>query len=328
MNTINNKFSFARLGAVLKCDLMENWVRYVGVFAILFFANLAFQLVDIKDVVELSMLRGVPTEEYMGRLASDCVPFFYGVLALALMCAAADMTAVPFKTKGRGMNYLMMPATKLEKFLSRVFINVVMVLVMAYVALFLADLARMPYGAISDIEGFYGFTVSTVWSELIETFSYVYENGGVGFVIVNGVELRPDWEMSMGVMAVVTLVLSVFYIHSILLLGGCIWRKGAFLKTIASVLVISFLVLWMIAHVMPSLQPWFVDVVEPWAERTFVSQKAFNRLIFSIAIPLYLVLISLHWWLSYRLFSRKQMISRTHLFGSKHPHHLFNKAHS
>ena len=104
MNTINNKFSFSRFAAVLKCDLMENWVRYVGVFAILFFANLAYQLVDIKDVVELSMFRGVPTEEYMGRLASDCVPFFYGVLALALMCAAADMTAVPFKTKGRAMN--------------------------------------------------------------------------------------------------------------------------------------------------------------------------------------------------------------------------------
>ena len=328
MNTINNKFSFSRFAAVLKCDLMENWIRYVGVFAILFFANLAYQLVDIKDVMELSTLRALPVEEYMKQLAIDCVPFFYGVLALALMCAAVDMTAVPFKTKGHATNYLMVPATNMEKFLSRVFINVVMVIVMAYVALFLADLARMLYVAISDIEGFYGFTFPTVWNELIDSFSYVYENGGVGFVIVNGVELRPDWEMSMGVMAVATLVLSVFYIHSILLLGGCIWRKGAFLKTIASVLVISFLVLWMIAHVMPSLEPWFVDVVEPWAERTFVSQKAFNRLIFSIAIPLYLVLISLHWWLSFRLFSRKQMIPRTHLFGSKHPHHLFNKAHS
>jgi hypothetical protein len=128
----------------------------------------------------------------------------------------------------------------------------------------------------------------------------------------------------MGVMAVATLVLSVFYIHSVLLLGGCIWRKGAFLKTIASVLVISFLVLWMIAHVMPSLEPWFVNVVEPWAERTFVSQKAFNRLIFSIAIPLYLVLISLHWWLSYRLFSRKQAVAPQHRFGGKHLQQLFS----
>ena len=324
MNTINNKFSFSRFAAVLKCDLMENWVRYIGVFAILFFANLAYQLADIKDVVELSMLRGIPAE-YMKQLAIDCVPFFYGVLTLALMCAAADMTAVPFKTKGRGMNYLMMPATNMEKFLSRVFINVVMVIVMAYVALFLADLARMLYVAISDIEGFYGFTVPTVWNELFEPLRDTYKSGAVGYAIVDGEIIRPEWGMGMAIMAVATLVLSVFYFHSILLLGGCIWRKGAFLKTIASVLVISFLVLWMIAHVMPSLEPWFVEVIEPWAERTFVSETVFVRFIFSIAIPLYLVLISLHWWLSYRLFSRKQAVAPQHRFGGKHLQQLLGK---
>ena len=328
MNTINNKFSFSRFGAVLRCDLMENWIRYIGVFAILFFANLAYQLVDIKDVVELSMLRGIPAEEHMKQLAIDCVPFFYGVLALALMCAAADMTAVPFKTKGRAMNYLMMPATNMEKFLSRVFINVVMVIVMAYVALFLADLARMLYVAIVDVEGFYGFTVPTVWNELFEPLREVYKNGAVGYAIVDGEIIRPEWGMGMAIMAVATLVLSVFYFHSIILLGGCIWRKGALLKTLFVGFMIAMLFLWMIAHIMPSIEPWFVEVIEPWAERTFVSETVFVRFIFSIAIPLYLVLISLHWWLSYRLFSRKQMISRTHFFGSKHPHHFFKKAHS
>ena len=325
MNTINNKFSFSRFGTVLKCDLMENWLRYVGVFAILFFANLAYQLVDIKDVVELSMLRALPVEEHMKQLAIDCVPFFYGVLALALMCAAADMTAVPFKTKGRAMNYLMMPATNMEKFLSRVFINVVMVIVMAYVALFLADLARMLYVAISDIEGFYGFTLPKVWSELFEPLREVYKNGGVGYAIVDGEIIRPEWGMGMAIMAVATLVLSVFYFHSIILLGGCIWRKGALLKTLFVGFMIAMLFLWMIAHIMPSLEPWFVEVIEPWAERTFVSETVFVRFIFSIAIPLYLVLISLHWWLSLRFFSRKQAVAPQHRFGGKHLQQLLGK---
>ena len=324
MNTINNKFSFSRFAAVLKCDLMENWVRYIGVFAILFFANLAYQLADIKDVVELSMLRGIPAE-YMKQLAIDCVPFFYGVLTLALMCAAADMTAVPFKTKGRGMNYLMMPATNMEKFLSRVFINVVMVIVMAYVALFLADLARILYVAISDIEGLYGFTVPTVWNELFEPLREVYKNGAVGYAIVDGEIIRPEWGMGMAIMAVATLVLSVLYFHSIILLGGCIWRKGALLKTLFVGFMIAMLFLWMIAHIMPSLEPWFVEVIEPWAERTFVSETVFVRFIFSIAIPLYLVLISLHWWLSYRLFSRKQAVAPQHRFGGKHLQQLLGK---
>ncbi len=324
MNTINNKFSFSRFGAVLKCDLMENWVRYIGVFAILFFANLAYQLVDIKDVVELSMLRALPAEEHMKQLAIDCVPFFYGVLALALMCAAADMTAVPFKTKGRAMNYLMMPATNMEKFVSRAFINVVMVIVMAYVALFLADLARMLYVAIVDVEGFYGFTFPMVWNELFEPLREVYKNGGVGYAIVDGEIIRPEWGMGMAIMAVATLVLSVFYFHSIILLGGCIWRKGALLKTLFVGFMIAMLFLWMIAHIMPSIEPWFVEVIEPWAERTFVSETVFVRFIFSIAIPLYLVLISLHWWLSYRLFSRKQAVAPQHRFGGKHLQQLFS----
>ena len=325
MNTINDKFNFSRFAAVLKCDLIENWVRYIGVFAILFFANLAYQLADIKDVVELSMLRALPVEEHMKQLAIDCVPFFYGVLTLALMCAAADMTAVPFKTKGRAMNYLMMPATNMEKFLSRTFINVVMVIVMAYVALFLADLARILYVAISDIEGLYGFTVPTVWNELFEPLREVYKNGAVGYAIVNGEIIRPEWGMGMAIMAVATLVLSVFYFHSIILLGGCIWRKGALLKTLFVGFMIAMLFLWMIAHIMPSLEPWFVEVIEPWAERTFVSETVFVRFIFSIAIPLYLVLISLHWWLSYRLFSRKQAVAPQHRFGGKHLQQLLGK---
>ena len=325
MNTINNKFSFSRFAAVLKCDLMENWLRYVGVFAILFFANLAYQLVDIKDVVELSMLRGVPTEEYMGRLASDCVPFFYGVLALALMCAAADMTAVPFKTKGRGMNYLMIPATKLEKFLSRVFINIVMVLVMAYVALFLADLARMLYGTISDIEGFYGFTFPTVWNELIETFPSFYRTGSeVWGPTVDGTVRVIGFSAYYGAVNVTTMVAAFLFAHSLFILGGCIWRKAAIIKIWITQLVVTSAVVWIFVKLEPYVLPWLGDVLTSF----FETEQRAGMTLMNIAIPVLLALTALNWWLSYRLFSRKQMIPRTHFFGSKHPHHLFNKAHS
>jgi hypothetical protein len=322
MNTINNKFSFSRFGAVLKCDLMENWLRYVGVFAILFFANLAYQLVDIKDVVELSMLRGVPTEEYMGRLASDCVPFFYGVLALALMCAAADMTAVPFKTKGRGMNYLMMPATKLEKFLSRVFINVVMVLVMAYVALFLADLARMPYGAISDIEGFYGFTVSTVWSELIETFSSFYRTGGeVWGPTVDGTVRVIGFSAYYGAVNVTTMVAAFLFAHSLFILGGCIWRKAAIIKIWITQLVVTSAVVWFFVKLEPYVLPWLGDVLTSF----FETEQRAGMTLMNIAIPVLLALTALNWWLGYRLFSRKQAVAPQHRFGGKHLHEMLGR---
>ena len=317
MNTINNKFSFARFTAVLKCDLMENWLRYVCVFAILFFANLAYQLVDIKDVMELSTLRALPVEEYMKQLAIDCVPLFYGVLSLSLMCAAADMTTVPFKTKGRALNYLMIPATKLEKFLSRAFINVVLVLMMAYVALFLADLARLLYVGIFDIEGFYGFTLPKVFVSGSDPFVEIYKSAGQEWGTVEGLREIVSFNPTRGFIAASWLGVLVLLLHSLFILGGCIWRKAAIIKTLATGLAIIFITVWLVEEF--NLGHLFTEDWLKWYFSSYISRVLTYSL---LLLPIF------NWWLSYRLFSRKQMISRTHLFGSRHPHHLFNKAHS
>jgi hypothetical protein len=256
----------------------------------------------------------------MGRLASDCVPFFYGVLALALMCAAADMTAVPFKTKGRGMNYLMIPATNMEKFLSRVFINIVMVLVMAYVALFLADLARMPYGAISDIEGFYGFTVSTVWSELIETFSSFYRTGGeVWGPTADGTVRIVGFSAFYGIVNVTAMVAFFLFVHSLFILGGCIWRKAAIIKIWITQLVVTSAVVWIFVKLEPYVLPWLGDVLTS----LFETEQHAGMTLMGIAIPVLLALTALNWWLGYRLFSRKQVVAPQHHRGGKHLHQLF-----
>jgi hypothetical protein len=258
----------------------------------------------------------------MGRLASDCVPFFYGVLALALMCAAADMTAVPFKTKGRGMNYLMIPATNMEKFLSRVFINIVMVLVMAYVALFLADLARMPYGVISDIEGFYGFTVSTVWSELIETFSSFYRTGGeVWGPTADGTVRIVGFSAFYGIVNVTAMVAFFLFVHSLFILGGCIWRKAAIIKIWITQLVVTSAVVWIFVKLEPYVLPWLGDVLTS----LFETEQHAGMTLMGIAIPVLLTLTALNWWLSFRLFSRKQAVAHQHRFGGKHLHEMLGR---
>ena len=314
MNTINNRFSFSRFAAVLKCDLVENWMRYVGVFCILFFANLAYQLVDIKDVIELSTLRSIPVEEYMKQLAVDCVPLFYGVLSLSLMCAASDMTAVPFKSKGHAMNYLMMPATKLEKFLSRVFINTVMVIVMAYVALFLADLVRMLYVFIYDIEGFYGFTVPTIFVSGSDPFVELYKGAGQDWGTVEGIQTIVGFNSTRGFVAACWLGVLVLFLHSLFILGGCIWRKAAIIKVWAIGLAVSFISVWLVEKF--NLGNLFTEDWLKWYFSSYISRV----LTFSL-----LLLPVLNWWLSYRLFSRKQAVAPQHRFGGKHLHQLFGR---
>ena len=313
MNTINTTFSFSRFGKVLKRDLVENRKRYIGVFFIMFAVFLAYQLRDMKDIIELSLIRTYEQGDYMASLATDCLPCFYGILVLALMCAAAEMTAVPLRSKTIATNYLMMPASNLEKFLSRALINTVVVIIMAYVALFCADLVRMLCVPLYDIKEFYGFTVPRAWSGWIEPLKEIYSNGGVGFTVVNGVELRPDWELSMALMAVSFTVLSALFYHSQFILGGCIWRKRAMLKMFLVGLVLVLIAVWLFAEIAPSIEPWFEHSVVPWLETTFVSdmtQKQVNRIIFSIGIPFCLIFTIFNWWLSFRLFSRKQMIAR------------------
>ncbi len=321
---MNNRFSISRFAAVLKCDLVEHRWRYISVFFIMFVALLGCQLMHINEIIEWSSLRGTDSSLFMHRLAENCTAFFYVVLMFALICAAADMSSVPFKTKGRALNYLVMPASKLEKFLSRAFINVVLVIVMAYVALFLADLVRMLCVPFFEAGGFYGFTVHQIFVNLFDPFKAVFENGSTtNAVIVNDEVLTPVWSFGMCFMAVVCIVLSGLWSHSVFLLGGCIWRKGALLKTIASAMIISLLVLWLLVNIAPSIDLWAENRLAPWLEQRFETEEDILRVGFPIVAFLNLVFTTFNWWLGFRLFSRKQAVAPQHRFGGKHLHQLF-----
>ena len=313
MNTINNKFSFARFAAVLKCDLVEHRWRYISAFFIMFVALSGFQLAQVNDYLRLSkIMEGV---DIYRNFTDTLTAFFCGVLILALICAATDMSSVPFKTKGRALNYLMMPASKLEKFLSRAFINILLVIVMAYVALFFSDLVRMLCIPFFKVDGFYGFTVHQIFVNLFDPFKAVFDNGNTtNAVIVNGEVLTPVWSFGMCCMAVACIILPGLWSHSVFLLGGCIWRKGALIKTIASALVISLLLLWLIVECAPCIDVWAENSLAPWLEQRFDTEEDMLRVGFPIVAFLNTVFIAFHWWLSYRFFSRKQVVAPQHRF--------------
>ena len=326
---MNNTFSFSRFGRVLKRDLVENRKRYLTALFIFFVALLGFQLAQVNDyLLHSSRIEGI---DFFNNYIDTVTIFFCFVLALALYCSASEIS-IAMKTKEKAMNYLMMPATNLEKFLSRVSIAIVGVFIMALVALILSDVVRILFLPIFDSEHvaeYCRFTFPQVISNLGDPFKAVFENGSTtNAVIVNDEVLTPVWSFGMCFMAVVCIVLSGLWSHSVFLLGGCIWRKGALLKTIASAMIISLLVLWLLVNIAPSIDVWAENRLAPWLEQRFETEEDLLRVGFPIVAFLNLAFVVFNWWLAYRLFSRKQMISRTHLFGSKHPHHFFKKAHS
>ncbi len=320
MNTINNKFSFARLGAVLKCDFVEHRWSNIAAFFTLFVAFLVCQFTQMNELIEISHIRSISPEQYMPSLATDCTAFFYGVLSLALMCAAAEMCGVPLKTKGRGLNYLMMPATNMEKFVARTLVNTILLIVTAFAALLLADLVRMLFVPLFEVKEFYGFTLPRILVALGDPFSAAYSAGGeVWGPTVDGTVRVIGFSAYYGVVNVTTMVAAFLFAHSLFILGGCVWRKAAIIKIWITQIVVTSAVVWIFVKLEPYVLPWLGDVLTS----LFETEQQAGMTLLSIAIPVLLALTALNWWLGYRLFSRKQVVAPQHLRGGKHLHQLF-----
>lgn len=321
MNTINNKFSFARLGAVLKCDFVEHRWSNIAAFFTLFVAFLVCQFTQMNELIEISHIHSsISPEQYMPSLAANCTAFFYGVLALTLMCAAADMCGVPLKTKGRGLNYLMMPATNMEKFVARALVNTILLIVMAFAALLLADLVRMLFVPLFEVKEFYGFTLPRILVALGKPFSAAYSAGGeVWGPTVDGTVRVIGFSAYYGAVNVTTMVAAFLFAHSLFILGGCIWRKAAIIKIWITQIVVTSAVVWIFVKLEPYVLPWLGDVLTS----LFETEQQAGMTLMNIAIPVLLALTALNWWLGYRLFSRKQVVAPQHHRGGKHLHQLF-----
>lgn len=322
MNTINNKFSFARLGAVLKCDFVEHRWSNIAAFFILFAAFLASQLSNMNSIIGTGLRHSIQPDQYMPSLAANFVPSFYGVLSLALMCAAADMCGVPLKTKGRGLNYLMMPATNMEKFVARALVNTILLIVMAFAALLLADLVRMLFVPLFEVKEFYGFTLPRILVALGNPFSAAYSAGGeVWGPTVDGTVRVIGFSAYYGAVNVTTMVAAFLFAHSLFILGGCIWRKAAIIKIWITQIVVTSAVVWIFVKLEPYVLPWLGDVLTS----LFETEQQAGMTLMSIAIPVLLALTALNWWLGYRLFSRKQVVAPQHLRGGKHLHEMLGR---
>ena len=320
MNTINNKFSFARLGAVLKCDFVEHRWSNIAAFFILFAAFLASQLSNMNSIIGTGLRHSIQPDQYMPSLAANFVPFFYGVLSLALMCAAADMCGVPLKTKGRGLNYLMMPATNMEKFVARALVNTILLIVMAFAALLLADLVRMLFVPLFEVKEFYGFTIPRILVALGNPFSAAYSAGGeVWGPTVDGTVRVIGFSTYYGAVNVTTMVAAFLFAHSLFILGGCVWRKAAIIKIWITQIVVTSAIAWIAIKLEPYVLPWLGDVLTS----LFETEQQAGMTLMGIAIPVLLALTAFNWWLGYRLFSRKQVVAPQHHRGGKHLHQLF-----
>ena len=237
-----------------------------------------WQLVELRDAVELFHRSG---HDY--AVASFVLETFSHSMMVYVMVllAVTAMIGNPIKEKGKAINYLMVPATSLEKFVSRTFLSLFGVTALALVAWFLADALRIMV-----------VSIAPRYAELPTGFKEFTLTRALSFVSALSVqEVRPD------VMLVANYAIMAFYVffHSLVLLG-CIFR--GFFAALAPTIAFTFVM-------------FKTEILDVW-ERLIASTPV-------LMLAVTLALVILNWWLSYRLFSRKQVVpvSRVNFFKNR-----------
>ena len=169
----------------------------------------------------------------------------------------------------------MLPATDLEKFVARALYATIVWWLMAFVAFCLADLFRM---LVSLVAG-----VSIKGSAVPLFFSMISAN--------TDVNINSAFATAIFVMAHAW----AFWVHSLYILGGTLFRRRQFVQTTLAHCVIGLVFTPILIN--------FVDTSYTVALRETIISMVW------VAAVVFIVWGLVDWWLSYRIFRRMQVIN-------------------
>ena len=273
MNT-NRYFSFSRLGLVMKRDFMENWktnlYRFLGPYTI-FLLVMWFSSMNMTNFNEFS---DIVSATFFSVL------FFGGSFT-------ASYVLETMNTQQKRTSFLMLPATTFEKFFARFLYVTLGFVVLSTIALLLAEVTRFLLLPLFDLpDTFKQSTLPSVWQTIMNVRTFNFNGSGIMESVVG-------W-------------LFLIWIHSFFLLGGCRWYKNAFWKTLGLIILVNFFFIFVSVNLVESLDESVIEEIVLWCEANFSWVTVTG--ILSFAIVMFMLLILLNWWLSYRCFTRSQVI--------------------
>ena len=262
-------FSLSRLCLVAKRDIMENWKKNLynclTLYAILASA-LVFTMLRLHGVYEK-----IPNGFWV------CM----ALVAFGGWAVVLSNVMEPMATKAKRIAFLMVPATNLEKYLWRLIYVTVGFVVSFTVALLATDLTYLLLNSIfgwEEYRSLAGFAIG------------VYLNW-------NSLALDDSW-----------LLTSWAYVftawgYSLFVVGGTVWRRRAFVKTVGCILLAFLLLLTAVQWVPVSAEHSFYDWVH-----TIMADEGKATVAVSLLTAVFFLFTVLNLWLGYRLFRRSQIV--------------------
>lgn len=284
----NKFFSFSRIAMVMKREIVENWktnlYRLIGIYA-------AFALVMI-----LNMLKGGFNDNpqmafhYYTTSVMGVIIFIIGITANVYAANIMENMV----TKEKRIAFLMLPATMIEKFVARFLIVTVGLAVTIVVAALLAEITRYLVLPLFDMpETFHQSVLYHVFSRVEIDGEQVYRGPLFNMPYQNWLGEMCGWAF-------------LIWSHSLYILGGSYWYKKPFFKTLGTLILISIVGSVMLVHIISWAGEDGLYHFGNWLEANF-QWMTLNKLL-SLGVAFFSAFTMFNWWLSYRLFTRSQII--------------------
>jgi len=275
-------FNTTRFGQALKCQflvLRKTWIRLFGIFTlVMFMANLFFTRVN--GVKYDDMVSQWPMEDviihygnYVGSTTGFGVIFF----CFSMLFGASFLFAGMKDTRKRSA-FLLWPVSNLEKYIISLLLSILWLAVITIGAYLLADTLRVfidwvtgrvvIWGLPKIIDGVFGPAAFEYWQIAWMLFAWV------------------------------------FYIHSLYIVGGTLFRRQQFLLTSATIAVVGILLVMILNQI--NLQINFIT--GNWDMKTETYTQIFHPFFYVLNTTLCLLIV-FHYWASYKLFTRMQVIN-------------------
>jgi hypothetical protein len=275
-------FNTTRFGQALKCQFVlgrKMWIRLFGIFTlVLFMADMFWTRVQGTNYDY--MVANWSAEEvfinynrYVGQTVSFGVIFF----CFSMLFGASYLFSQMKDTRKRSA-FLLWPVSNLEKYVVNLLLSIFWLAIITVGAYVLADTLRV------FVDWATGRIVIWGFPKLADPFGNdaAFEQWQTAWMFFT-------W---------------VFYIHSLFIVGGTLFRRQQFLLTSATIAVVSILLIMILNQINPQID----FVTGTWDKKTETYHQIFHPAFYILHTTL-CALIVFHYWASYKLFTRMQVIN-------------------
>lgn len=279
-----SNFNYNRFSQALKCHFLverKTWIRLFGIYTlVMFMANMFFT--RVADHSYSHWADNYPDELYLhySRIVEQTTVFGSVFFCFAMLFTASSMFSQMKDTRKRSA-YLLWPVSNVEKYVVSVLLSVVMMLFLTIGAYILADALRVLVDWLTGRIVIWGYP---------QIATRIF--GPAAF---------EHWQIAW------MLLVWVFYIHSLYIVGGTLFRRQQFLFTSGTIVVVGILLI-MIMNQIDWSSIHFDFITGNWDEKTQTYTNIFHPAFYIINSAM-MLLVAFHYWASYKLFTRMQVIN-------------------